>query len=551
MFVKQFSKWLFPSVMFKGYSKTINSQAVTVLQEDADELPLLVRFDSAAITDGGSGYGYGCKHIKYNGDGTTSIYQNEGSTTSCDFNLVETVAAVISGVAGDPGLVGGGTSGSVTLSRGLAVRNETGGTLVKGTLVYISGYANSNYLVSKADANGAATLATFVLSADLNNNSNGTAYGVQVVTGINTDGAAAIGSPLYLSETAGEFTATAPTNSNADVQIVGRVIVKHASTGSALFFPEYGIVSKIGSDHIQNQGVSGNALDAGAFTNGLTKNGSQVGVGCRVYNNTGGTLTPGTLVYLSGYDGVNGIAVAKADADAGLLATHVVTASINNAAFGYVYAVATVTGQNTGGRTIGDAVYLETTAGTYTFTAPTAANTAAQIVGRVVTVDGANGSIEFFPALRLVTAFSSTFLQNGAITAAKIAGGAVTPGHLAVGEAVTATADGTGTGLMSGDSAFITVTSGAATDQATLPDGTEVAFIGKTYRIWVDANGFELITPATSGATINGVDSDGTNQLDVPATTLLECTLVASNTWIVRGFDEAGAELATLVPDND
>lgn len=524
----------------KGQTRTINSQTFKVYASDSTGV---TDISGAAVpSDGGSGFAIGCKFRLTTGNGIgTTQYINEGSASSCDFNAVASPeVGDISSLTFDPGIVGGGASGALTGALGLSIRNETGGTLVKGTLVYISGYANSNYLVSKADANGAATLATFVLDADLNNNTNGTVYGVKVVTDINTDGAAAVGDALYLSETAGAFTATAPSNSNSDVQIVGRVITKHATTGSALFFPQYGIVTKFGSDHIQNQGVSGNALDAGAFTNGLTKNGSQVGVGYRVYNQTGGTLTPGTPVYISGYDGTNGLTVAKADADAGLLATHVVTASINNAAFGYVYAFATVNGQNTGGRTIGDAVYLDTTAGTYTFTAPTSGLTTAQIIGRVVTVDGANGSIEFFPALRLVTAFSYHFFQDGSIP----------PSKLSASTVATATADGTGSGAISGTSSHVVVTSNNATDQVSLP-ASSAALIGKPFTLWVGANGFEMITPAGSNATINGTDADGTNQADIPANSLSRVTLVAANTWILENIGSTGTVAAAIVPDND
>ena len=91
MFIRQATKWLFPSVMFKGYLRTINSQAVTVLNEDANARPLLVRFDTAAITDGGAGYASGCVHLKDNGNGTSSIYINQGDATSCDFNELTNV----------------------------------------------------------------------------------------------------------------------------------------------------------------------------------------------------------------------------------------------------------------------------------------------------------------------------------------------------------------------------------------------------------------------------------------------------------------------------
>lgn len=128
--------------------------------------------------------------------------------------------------------------------------------------------------------------------------------------------------------------------------------------------------------------------------------------------------------------------------------------------------------------------------------------------------------------------------------------GSVTPVMLAAAEARTATADGTGTGAMSGAAAHIAVTSAAATNQISLP-ASAAGLIGKTFTLWVGANGFELITPAASGATINGVDSDGTNQADIAANTLSRLTLVAADTWILESLTALGAVATAIVPDND
>lgn len=121
------------------------------------------------------------------------------------------------------------------------IRNATGGTLVKGTLVRLSGYASSKITVVKADADDAHG-AQLVLASDLANNTNGFAYGFIPVTGtvsqpLDTSGASAVGDPVYLSGTAGEFTFTAPTGVSQLVQMVGIVLVKDATVGSIAFFP--------------------------------------------------------------------------------------------------------------------------------------------------------------------------------------------------------------------------------------------------------------------------------------------------------------------------
>lgn len=92
------------------------------------------------------------------------------------------------------------------------VRNTTGATLPKGTIVYTSG-ANGNHVeVSPALATGDATSARTLgwLSTDLAHNADGYAMVEGYLEGLNTQGMTA-GSQLYLSgTTAGGFTATKP-----------------------------------------------------------------------------------------------------------------------------------------------------------------------------------------------------------------------------------------------------------------------------------------------------------------------------------------------------
>ena len=90
------------------------------------------------------------------------------------------------------------------------VRNETGATLSKGTVVYISGASGNKALVSKAIATGDGTSAqTFgVVQADITNNQNGYVVVRGDLSGLNTS-AFTEGAQLYLSSTtAGEYTST-------------------------------------------------------------------------------------------------------------------------------------------------------------------------------------------------------------------------------------------------------------------------------------------------------------------------------------------------------
>lgn len=114
----------------------------------------------------------------------------------------------------------------------------------------------------------------------------------------------------------------------------------------------------------------------------------------RVYNDSGVSLTDGQIVYISGAHG-NRIAVKLANAaseatSAGTLG--MVTEPIASGAEGFITIMGTVNGLNTTGLTAGALVYLSTTNGAYTTTAPTAPNHRV-ILGYVERVHATVGSI--------------------------------------------------------------------------------------------------------------------------------------------------------------
>lgn len=149
----------------------------------------------------------------------------------------------------------------------LPVRNETGGELAAGQLVYVAGWseAQTRFLLAKADANAAGKPAQFVLQAAIGNNANGTANPTHRLTGVNTDGAS-VGDPVYLSETAGGWTLTGPTAATSIQQVVGRVAVVDAATGEIEFDLSTAITGKIGANELQPLSVETAALAAGAVT---------------------------------------------------------------------------------------------------------------------------------------------------------------------------------------------------------------------------------------------------------------------------------------------
>lgn len=114
--------------------------------------------------------------------------------------------------------------------------------------------------------------------------------------------------------------------------------------------------------------------------------------------------------------------------------------------------------------------------------------------------------------------------------------------------AATATADGLTTGLVANGETFVAITSANATHAITLP-ACAAAGVGQTIDLYVGANGFELLTPASSGDTINTVDSDGTNQLDVAANSLVHLIQVTATGWFA--YLHAATTITVVAPDND
>lgn len=93
----------------------------------------------------------------------------------------------------------------------------------------------------------------------------------------------------------------------------------------------------------------------------------------------------------------------------------------------------------------------------------------------------------------------------------------------------------------------VTVTTDA-TDYLALPKAI-AELIGRVILIRNGATGYELVTPSASNDTINAVDSDGTNQLDVAASTTLRCTQVTATGWLAEQI--AATAITVVAPDND
>ena len=375
---KKRGTWIADQFRAVGALVTINSQSVRVLHRDPSG-DVLMATGAFAVTDGGAGYAKGCIFIRTNGSTATTLYINEGSNSSSDFNAMETSASTITSVIAGLGLTGGATEGAATVNVGAG----------RGTTV-------------RADA---------------------------------------------------------------------------------------------------------------------------VDVGVDIYNNTGGTLSAGTLVRLAGFTTTNGVTVAKADADGANAATHVVVEAINNNTAGVVYAVATVTGLATNGTTIGDAVYLDaTTAGGFVFTPPTGADQTGQLVGFVKVVDASVGEI-VFNLMNSPKRFPTSSIQNSAITATQLASDAVTTAKILDSNVTTAKiADGNVTR---------TKMSTAAASKSLTSGGQTIATTGSAIT--------NLIVP--EAGTLTSVDFSGNDALAANDTNYL--------TWTIQNLGQDGSGTAQMLAATD
>ncbi len=116
------------------------------------------------------------------------------------------------------------------------------GTISKGDLVYPSGFntASGKLTMAKAEANGSnpSRVAWFVAPEDIADTEQGIVVGIFELTGVDTD-SESVGDPVYLSNTAGEWTDTAPSGGGEAIQQVGVVTVSDSSEGKVILMPFY------------------------------------------------------------------------------------------------------------------------------------------------------------------------------------------------------------------------------------------------------------------------------------------------------------------------
>ena len=115
------------------------------------------------------------------------------------------------------------------------VKNQTGATIAKGSVVYISGATGDNALISLSDADTEATSSKTLglTAASIANGATGMVICEGLISGVNT-GSATAGQSVWLSSTAGGFVFNTPPASPAHSVYLGVVIRAHAVNGEIL-----------------------------------------------------------------------------------------------------------------------------------------------------------------------------------------------------------------------------------------------------------------------------------------------------------------------------
>ena len=232
---------------------------------------------------------------------TASTFGTISGTFAADQSTITgtlsgTVAGTLTGSVGvpGPGLPAGGEEGQIIVKQSATdydtawqdnyaatvqatVRNQTGSTLSKGTVVYISGGAGNKPLVTKASAlTEAASSKTFaILAEDIDTNHNGQAVTMGLLKGIDTSAFTA-GANLWLSTTAGEIVSPTPPATPAHAVFLGNVVRVHANQGEIEVRIQNGLELGELHDVLLDSPSNGQVLKYDA-AQGLWINGTDVG----------------------------------------------------------------------------------------------------------------------------------------------------------------------------------------------------------------------------------------------------------------------------------
>ena len=189
---RNYTRKFYTPIKLIGKSQVVGTPTVTVLEYDGSGKVLLAT-GATVPTDADAGYAKGCLFIKTSGSAGSTLYLNEGSSTSADFNVVESAASTVTGVTAGAGLTGGGSEGSVTVDVGAG----TGISVAADAVALATGYTPSHVVKyagkhtwtgsgATAQAAVSGVAATDIVVATIQTKPTQAAYLVGVVPGTNT-----------------------------------------------------------------------------------------------------------------------------------------------------------------------------------------------------------------------------------------------------------------------------------------------------------------------------------------------------------------------------
>ena len=204
----------------------------------------------------------------------------------------------------------------------------------------------------------------------------------------------------YLTAETNDLTAAVTWANVPDANITESSVTQHEAALSIASTQVTGLGEAV-DDQVNTLLQAGLGIDLtyDDINNELTIDSNHVEVNCT--NNSGASIAIGTPVYQTGVSG-NNITIAPADADdaAKMPAIGLTTSTIANGNEGTVVILGVVNGLNTSSFSAGDTVYVSTTAGVLTTTAPTGESGLIQNFGRVLKVNASAGSIAVMGAGR-------------------------------------------------------------------------------------------------------------------------------------------------------
>jgi len=160
-----------------------------------------------------------------------------------------------------------------------------------------------------------------------------------------------------------------------------------------------------GGDTLQDSGITIDDSDnmVGVTLDDFDNTIHADGIHTRVINNSGVTINKGEPVYISGYDSGSGLSeVAKADSDdaSKMPCIGLMSSNTTNGSTGAVTSFGEINSINTSSWSVGDSIYVDTTAGALTNTRPTGATTNVQKIAMVKKSDVSNGVLLVMGAYR-------------------------------------------------------------------------------------------------------------------------------------------------------